>query len=88
MMLLDVGPVPVGRTTYSWDIKTGISTLVHASALIRSLIKTLSPETLLLSLAKIFSCQDVNLNTDRSHARKFIMAITKRLLAEINTLPQ
>lgn len=34
MMLLDVGPVPVGRTTYSWDIKTSISTLVHASALI------------------------------------------------------
>ncbi len=40
IMLLDVGPGPVGRTTYSWDIKTSISTLVHASALIRSLIKT------------------------------------------------
>lgn len=88
MMLLDVGPVPVGRTTYSWDIKTSISTLVHASALIRSLIKTSSPETLLLSLAKMFSCQDVNLSMDRSHARKFRMAITTRLLAEINTTPQ
>lgn len=33
-ILLDVGLVPVGRTTYSWDIKTSISTLVHASALI------------------------------------------------------